>query len=490
MICVPIVSQTMQLALDDIGAAEPLADIIELRVDLISQADIPRLLKATTKPCIVTNRTKTEGGQFKGSEKERIQILQHAIEAGADHIDIEASTPKELLRSVLNSKGNTRTILSFHNFTNTPDDLAPLYDIMCEMPADVIKIVTYAQDINDNLKVFKILNRARKEEKKLIALCMGEKGEISRILSPLYGGFLTFGSLESGKESAPGQITATDLKHVYQVDRPRKNFKVYGVIGNPVSKSMGYLVHNRAFQEIGSPHIYVPFLVDNAAKFFRAFEPYFDGLSITMPFKEEMAPLLDEIDETAQKIGAANTVVRNGSNWKGHNTDCVGALLALEEHVELKDKNVLIIGAGGTAKAIGYGVIQKGAKLTVTYNTNKERGELLAKELDCEVMSARDIENLALDVLINCSPVGMSPNVDQTPVSSRFLKKGITVFDSVYNPPETKLIREAKEAGCTAVSGIELFINQAAAQFQLWTGTKAPKEAMRRIILEKIRVGL
>ncbi|GJL77141.1 MAG: shikimate dehydrogenase (NADP(+)) [Nitrospinaceae bacterium] len=470
----------------DISAAKNIADIIELRLDLISRFDLSQLTQATTLPVIVTNRTKLEGGQFKGTEEERVDILKQAIAAGADYIDIETSTPKELLQSVLANKGKTRAILSYHNFSNTLEDLEPLYEIMCDLPGDILKIVTYAQDINDNLKMFQLLKRAKQENRKLIALCMGDNGEISRVLSPLFGGFLTFGALATGKESAPGQILASTLKNVYRADRQRENFRIYGVIGNPVAKSMGYLIHNRAFQEIGSNDIYVSFLVKNVEKFFNEFKAFFSGLSVTMPCKESVMPLLDEVDETAKKIGAVNTVVKENNGWKGYNTDCTGAVQALEAHLDLKNKNVLIIGSGGTAKAIGYGVVEKGAHLTVTYNRNKERGVKLAEELGCRLAGIRDIGDHDFDVLINCSPVGMSPNVDKTPFSNRYLKKEMLVFDSVYNPPETRLIKEAKKAGCRVISGVELFINQAVGQFEMWAGKKAPAQAMRDVLMEKI----
>ncbi|MBI4389814.1 MAG: shikimate dehydrogenase, partial [Nitrospinae bacterium] len=174
-----------------------------------------------------------------------------------------------------------------------------------------------------------------------------------------------------------------------------------------------------------------------------------------------------------------NTVAKEGNVWTGHNTDCSGALKALEERIPLSGKNVLIVGAGGTAKAIGQGVAERGARLTITYNRDKNRGETLARELQCRLISVRDIEDCPADVLINCSPAGMNPKVNETPVPARALRPGMVVFDSVYNPPETRLIKEAKAAGCTTISGIELFINQGAEQFELWTGMKAPVAAMR-----------
>ena len=354
------------------------------------------------------------------------------------------------------------------------------------MPGEIVKIVTYARDLADNLKMFDLLRRAKKEKQKLIGLCMGDLGEISRVLSPLFGGYLTFGSLETGQESAPGQISAKTLKDIYRVNADRVDFKIFGVIGNPVSKSMGYLVHNRAFHAEGSPNIYVSFLVDNVEKFFNSFKNLFSGLSVTMPAKEQIMPLLNRVDETARKIGAVNTVAKEGRDWVGYNTDCSGAIAALESGTPLKGKNVLILGSGGTAKAIGFGVKEKGGKLTVTYNKNKERGEALAKELDCELVHARDTGTCAIDVLINCSPVGMSPNINESPFLARDFKEGMVVFDSVYNPLETRLLLEAKAAGCTVIPGYELFINQAARQFELWTGQTAPIDIMREVLLKKL----
>jgi 3-dehydroquinate dehydratase/shikimate dehydrogenase len=486
MICIPIVGPSMRKAQEQIESALAITDILELRLDLIVSPNLSALLASSTLPVIVTNRSKHDGGQFKGSDEVRVQSLRDALKAGSDYVDIEVSTPREYLQPFLEESESAKIILSYHDFSHTPEDFNPIYEAMCEMPGEIVKIVTYARDLSDNLKMFELLKRAKSEKQKLIGLCMGDLGEISRILSPLFGGYLTFGSLETGQESAPGQIPAKTLKDIYRVNSERSDFKIYGVIGNPVSKSLGYLVHNRAFQEKGSPDIYVSFLVDNVEKFFNSFKDFFSGLSVTMPAKEQIMPLLDRVDETAKKIGAVNTVVKEGTDWVGYNTDCSGAISALEACTSLQGKDVLILGSGGTAKAIGYGVKEKGGKLTVTYNKNKERGESLAKELDCELVHARDAGTRAIDVLINCSPVGMSPNITDSPFLARDFKEGMVVFDSVYNPLETRLLREAKSAGCTVIPGYELFINQAARQFELWTGQPAPIDTLREVLLKKL----
>jgi len=245
----------MKQALSDIATAQPLADYIELRLDLISDFDLPKLIHSAGKPCIVTNRCKIDGGQFKGTEEERVQSLHDAIELDADYIDIETTTPSPLLRSIMEApRKKSKIILSHHDFSGTPKEIGSLYEIMRQTPADVLKIIPYARDINDNITIFQILEKAKQDGQKIISFCMGEMGEVSRIMSPVLGGFLTFGSLEKGKESAPGQIPASTLRNIYRAHEAREGEKIYGVIGDPIAKSMGYLIHNKAFQKTGLPH--------------------------------------------------------------------------------------------------------------------------------------------------------------------------------------------------------------------------------------------
>ncbi len=383
MICIPITGLNMAQALADLEKAADLADLFELRIDMIQDADIPALLAAATKPCIVTNRTKLEGGEYRGDDASRIRRLREAIDAGADYVDVEVSTPRELLQSIIEGdRKKSQVIVSYHDFTKTPDRLEGLYEIMCELPGDnILKIVTYAQDLNDNLQMFRLVERARKEGQKFIGLCMGEKGEISRILSTLMGGYLTFGSLDRGKESAPGQITASRLRDVYRIGSLAEPVELYGVLGNPVSKSMGPWIHNRAFKETNRSAIYVPLLSDNAEKFFEGFKDRIQGLSITMPFKENMVPLVDAMEDAAKPTGALNTLYKKGEKWIGANTDGIGALQALEAATSVSGKRILIIGAGGAAKAIGHEAVRRGASVTVTFNANQDRAEKLATEL-------------------------------------------------------------------------------------------------------------
>tara|TARA_B100000315_G_scaffold157956_1_gene146609 strand:- start:5993 stop:7453 length:1461 start_codon:yes stop_codon:yes gene_type:complete len=485
MICVPITSKTVTEAINEIKKAENVADIIELRVDYLKNPDIKALLDATKKQVIVTCREKSEGGLYDGDEKGRVELLLNAIAAGADYVDIELSTPEPLIEELKTKQDETRLILSYHNFQQVPEDLQITFDRMIQKGCELIKIVVMANSIEDNLKIFDIIEQAKEKKINIIAFCMGEYGEISRILSPIFGSYLTFASLSRGKESAPGQIPVDILKNIYRVNGLSSDANIYGLIGNPVKESMGYLIHNRSFASKKLNNIYLPFLVDNLSSFISGYRKYFKGMSVTMPFKEQVIPLLDEIDRTAEKIGAVNTLqIREGKLF-GCNTDCSGAVKALEEKTDLKGKKVLMIGAGGVARAIGFGIMEKGAGVYI-FDVDTQKADALAADLRCRTSSLESIGS-DLDILINCSPVGMHPHIDKTPFSKEKLKKEMIVFDAVYNPLKTRLLKEAEDTGCVTIEGIELFVNQAVDQFQLWTGEKAPKELMKEIVLDKLQ---
>jgi len=485
MICIPIISNTVEEAITDIKLAEKDADVIELRADYLKNPDVKFLIKSSQKPVIVTNRKKSEGGVYEGEERERIKVLLEAMASGADYIDIEFSVEDSILEEIKNKKEKTRLILSYHNFHEVPENLEEIFVGMVQKGFDIIKIAVKAQSIEDNLMVFDIIKKAKRKNLKIIAFCMGEYGEISRILSPIFGGYLTFGSLRKGKESAPGQISADILKNVYRVNDLNCNANIYGLIGNPVKESMGYLIHNNSFKISKLDNIYLPFLVNDLPSFIRSYREYFKGMSVTMPFKEEIIPLLDEIDITAEKIGAVNTLLIKNGKLFGCNTDCSGAVKALEERTELKGKRILIIGAGGVARAIGFGVKEKGAVVSV-YDLDHPKAQSLASDIGCQAINSFD-RNFQYDILINCSPVGMHPHIDKTPVPKEFLKKDMIVFDAIYNPFKTRLLQDAEEAGCIAIQGVELFINQAVDQFELWTGLPAPKNVMKEIVLERLQ---
>jgi 3-dehydroquinate dehydratase/shikimate dehydrogenase len=486
MICIPITTKNTKDAISEISSASKCADIIELRIDHIPELQdaercIEESLKSKTKPVIVTNRPEREGGKFSGSEQDRLRLLQKAIDLGADYVDVEYDSIKQIVR-----RKNSKIIISYHNFKDTPQDLSKIYNDICQHKPDIVKIVTYAKDITDNIRIFELLNTANIP---IISFCMGELGHISRILTRKFGGLLTFASLERGKESAPGQLTVDELSKTYHFKNINKETKLYGIIGNPVSHSMSPAIHNASFTEKGLNNVYVPLKVSNIGTFIKEYmEIDFQGFSVTIPHKESVLPFLDDVEHTAEKIGAINTIVRQDGKLTGYNTDCMAALIALDNSLRgagstLNDKKVSIIGAGGVARAIAFGLMEKGCNITI-YNRTIERAEKLSNDVKCRFKRFEEINKLNSDILINSTPIGMFPEVGRTPVPENVLKEGMIVFDAVYNPVETKLLRDAREKGCHTVNGLTMFINQAAEQFRLWTNIDPPVELMSNVVRE------
>ena len=488
MICIPITARNAKDAVSEMISASKNADIVELRIDYIPELQnaeicIEESVKNKTKPVIITNRPEREGGKFNGSEKDRLRLLQKAIELGADYVDVEYDSIKQITR-----RNSSKIIISHHNFKETPHNLSKIYSDICQYNPDIVKIVTYANDITDNIRMFELLESA---DVPTISFCMGELGYISRILISKFGGFLTFASLEKGKESAPGQLTISELSNIYHFKEINRETKLYGIIGNPVSHSMSPAIHNAAFSEKVLNNIYVPLKIADIDTFMRECRKMdFQGFSVTIPHKESVLPFLDDIDHTASKIGAINTIVNQNGKLIGYNTDCMAAVMGLECSLKetgetLNNKRISIIGAGGAARAIAFGLKEKGCDITI-FNRTIERAEKLSHDVQCRFESFEEIHKLDSDILINTTSIGMFPDVNQTPVPKNILKEGMIVFDAVYNPIETRLLREANENGCHTVNGLSMFINQAAEQFRLWTNIDPPKGLMSKVVKEML----
>ncbi len=257
---------------------------------------------------------------------------------------------------------------------------------------------------------------------------------------------------------------------------------LYGVIGNPVRHSMGPVMHNAAFKEKGENAVYLAFETTDVKDCIGGVRSMgIKGLSVTVPFKSDIIPLLDEVDDLALKIGAVNTVVNDGDHLKGYNTDALGALKALEEKVDLSGKKVVIIGAGGASRAIAYMLKQKGLEISIT-NRSQVRGTDLCRSVDCRFIPFNDLDEISADIIINTTPVGMSPDIDKSPVPEKVFKKGMLVMDIVYNPLKTRLLSMAEEKGCLTINGLPMFIYQGAEQFKLWTGDEAPLDVMTEAV--------
>ncbi|HHT9155934.1 MAG TPA: shikimate dehydrogenase, partial [Candidatus Tripitaka sp. YC43] len=491
-LCIPITANTNEKALKEIQEASQLADVIEIRLDYIPHPDLERLLNHRPKPIIATCRPTREGGKFDGPEEVRIKLLEQAVELGAEFVDIEHDSVGAEDFQPLQKRGKAKVIISYHNFKETPANLRDIYARLSDSTADIVKIVTTANDITDNLKIFQLLEEVNRRGvlqyaptagKPLIAFCMGELGQISRILAPKYGSYLTFGSLDVGKESAPGQLTAREMLEVYHINEINRETSIYGLIGNPVSHSLGPYIHNAAFRELGINAVYLPLKVENLREFVQGFKGLkVQGYSVTIPHKEAIVPLLDGLDPLAREIGAVNTVVNKAGKLMGYNTDSTAALRELEEAMgDLKGKRATLIGAGGAARAIAFGLKKKGADVTLV-NRTEDRARRLAQELGCRYRRFEDVTKIDGEVLINTTSVGMYPKTDVSPVPPEALKPGMWVFDIVYNPLQTCLLKEAEERGCHTLDGLRMFLYQAAQQFELWTARPAPLGLMEKII--------
>lgn len=489
-LCVSLTEKDTDSMLAAMHSLPPQVDVAEVRLDLMESADLKRICSAKNRPIIVTNRPVRQGGAYEGPEGPRVAALRQAAELGADYVDVELDAVGELGELA----GGCARIVSHHDFEGTPAGLDDVLRRILDTAPDVAKIVVTARDIAQVPPVLALLERYA-DRVPLIAFSMGEEGVTSRILAPKLGAFLSYASRAEGREAAPGQVPYDQMLRTYRFHQINADTALYGVVADPVAHSMSPAVHNAALGALEVDAVYVPFKVNDPKTFLEGFEPYdLKGLSVTIPHKESMLGLMDDVDELAARIGALNTVaIRDGRRF-GCNTDVAAAVEAIENAVRragmepLSARSVLLVGAGGAARAIAYGLQGKVALLTIA-NRTVERGKTLAAELGAEACSLSEMEKLAPDILVNGTSVGMWPQVDQSPVPAGMLRKGMAVFDCVYNPIRTRLLREAKEAGAVTASGIEWFVSQAAAQFELWTGARAPREVMEQVIRSRLSGG-
>lgn len=485
LICIPITETSPDAFFAAIIEASQLAEIVELRLDYLTTKDcatvltrLPAFINETGhRNLLLTFRPREQGGQRDLNLHDRQSFwrnLSSEIIKAIRFADFEFDLVKSLEET--SPIPWEKVICSWHNFENTPDDLLTRYDQMAATPAYAVKIATKAKRISDSLKIFELIEYA-KGKKPVIALAMSFAGFMTRILSPSRGSMLTYASLRSGAESASGQIPINDLNDLYRVKQINRDTDIFGIIGNPVSHSRSPAIHNRALQSINYNGVYLPFEVADVGEFMRDFvlpktrklDWKLSGLSVTIPHKITVTPYLDYVDLTAKAIGAVNTIVVANNDLIGYNTDVEGAMKPLEEIIELNRTRVAVIGAGGSARAICYGLCQRGALVTV-FARDIQKAIPLSKEFNVGLLPLNDF-NGSSDILINCTPVGMSHHSNGEIVLSPEKLKGVKlVYDLVYTPIETALLLSARSHGCQTLSGLAMLAGQAAEQFRLWTG--------------------
>ncbi|MFH1707516.1 MAG: shikimate dehydrogenase [Planctomycetota bacterium] len=454
--------------------AQGRCDIVELRIDHAAEPGewLEAVVGGRTLPAIVTDRCPAEGGRSPRTQAERLDLLARAAAAGAEYIDCEYRALAEL--PVIPAA--TRVIGSYHDFKGCPDDLDRIFRSIEKSRADVVKVAVQAVRNGDNFRLFKAM---RKVKKPVIGICMGPKGEMTRILGRRYGNILTYAADDDGTGTAPGQVTVRELREVYRYKSITPATRVFGVAGNPIGHSASPAIHNAAMEALGIDAVYVKFLVDDMHAFMRAFRAAgFEGLSVTLPHKVALMECVDEVDELSRQAGAANTVFRKGKKLACTNTDIRAAVDRLADLAGgLTGKRVAVLGAGGAARGIVYGLRQGGADILIV-NRTVSRAEELAATMGCRACGYPAFTGDGIDIVVNTTSVGMHPDIDASPVEAGVLRPGMIVFDAIYNPPDTKLIRMARDRGCRTLTGVDMFLAQGEEQFRIWFGRPAPQGVM------------
>ena len=467
-------------------AAKQGARLIELRLDFLSKApDFKRLLANKPCPLIATFRRPVDGGRWSHSEEERLMLIRQAIVAGFDYIDLETDIAAKVPRF-----GKVKRIVSYHNLREMPDDLEGIYREMCKQDPDVVKLAVTAETATDNLRLFDLLKTAPKPT---VALCMGDLGTPSRVLGLRLGMPFTYGAFNKERGIAPGILSFQELTRLYRAELISESTQVFGVIGDPVGHSLSPLIHNAAFKKLGVDAVYLPFRVPRGdlPSFIDGFrEVPVAGYSVTIPHKEPAARLANEKDAAVVTMGAANTLLDTDAGIVAYNTDAEAAMQSLQANlppdadgnpVPLAMRTVLLLGAGGVARAIAHALSQAEVPLVIT-NRTESKAHQLAAEVGCKFVDWAARHNVACDTVINCTSVGMHPNLDESPLHHSFLKPGLMVFDTIYTPETTMLVREARARGCHVLTGVDMFVRQAALQFKLFTGKDAPLELMTNLV--------
>jgi 3-dehydroquinate dehydratase/shikimate dehydrogenase len=473
--------------------AEQGVGLIELRVDwIVRPVNLARLFADRPCPAIFTCRRESDGGKWTKPESERQMLLRSAIVSGVDYVDLEEDIAASIPRY-----GKTKRIVSYHNFRETPANLEEIHQRMAALDADIVKLATMAHSQQDNLRMLRLVRSAKIPT---VGLCMGEVGMPSRVLCLKFGSPFSFAAFHADRSLAPGQLSFKDMRELYRAEKINADTEVYGVVADPVAHSMSPRIHNTGFARLGLNKVYVPFRVgrEELPTFLANCREFgVKGLSVTIPHKEEALRLLSRTDEASEHIGAVNTIDLSGPTAIGANTDCDAAMSAIlrvlghESSDKSLDKAVdkmldkplshvraLILGAGGAARAVVFGLRAAGA-VCVIANRTPERAAELARRFNSESIPWEDRGRERFDLIVNCTPIGMHPHVDESPLEARFFGPRTVVFDTVYNPEQTLLIKHAREAGSQVITGVDMFVAQAARQFEIFTGQTPPLDAMR-----------
>jgi 3-dehydroquinate dehydratase/shikimate dehydrogenase len=502
-ICVPVCVRHPDEMRDAIAAAARVGDIVELRADCLvdPHAAVSFLHESAhviERPLIVTTRSPEQEGRAEVDYQTRRGFWSALDHSNAGYfIDLELDMVQDFasLESAKLPVDWSRVICSHHDFMRVPEDLEKIFELMAATPAGIIKIAVQTDDALDCLSIFKLLERSQAERRQLIAIGMGDAGVMTRILGPSRGSFLTYASLDGDSGNAPGQLTAQELRELYRIDHIDPDTQVFGIMGQPVGHSLSPRIHNAAFAAGNLNAVYLPLEVRDALQFIRRMvhpktrelDWKLGGLSVTAPHKSTVMQTLDWIEPAAKEIGAVNTIVARDDQLRGYNTDAAGFISSLRNGFgSLKGAQCAIIGAGGAARACSWALSGQGAAVTILARDNK-KAQSFADRFGAKYRELIGAAYDGFDIVVNATPLGTRGQLEnETPATAAQLSEVRLVYDLVYNPIETRFIREARAAGCEVLSGIEMLLAQAIEQFKLWTGRDPGIEVMRTAALRRL----
>jgi 3-dehydroquinate dehydratase / shikimate dehydrogenase len=491
-VCVAIIGATPAEMIEKATSVVKETPFLEFRLDYLDKPllALPRLkqffAENTAATAIATCRRAANGGKFAGSVAAEVEVLSKASAAGFHLVDLELESAQALKKADLQHLRDTGValIISHHDFAATKD-LDGIYAKIAPFNPDFVKIVPTAKALVDNVTLIRFLERMN-DHTNIIGICMGDAGIISRVLGVRAGSAFTFAAATPGEETGPGQIAARTLLDNYRIDHVDAATKVYGVAGNPIRSSLSPIMMNTAFRRETVNAVYLALQTSKLSDLLKlVHEIPIQGVSITMPLKEEILPHLEQTDPLSAKIGAVNTIRLLDGKLYGFNTDVAGIVGPLEKRLSLRGAKVLVLGAGGAARAAVFGVRDKGAEVFI-YNRTPETAQKLARQSGSKTIKKDALAKTTFDVIINATPVGMAGNKAASILEPKDLNTRL-VFDLVYNPLETPLIRMARQQSINIITGVEMFVHQGARQFEIFTGKPAPEEEMFRVVLHALR---
>jgi 3-dehydroquinate dehydratase/shikimate dehydrogenase len=492
-VCVAIIGTTAAEMLEKASAAVKETTFLEFRLDYLEKPllALPKLkhffADNTAATGIATCRRQANGGKFSGTVAAEVEILSKAAGAGFHLIDLELESVESLKKGELQKlrEAGAALIISHHDFTSTKD-LDGIYERISPFQPDFIKIVPTAKTLTDNVTLMRFLERMT-DHSNIIGICMGDAGIISRVLGVRAGSAFTFAAATPGEETGPGQIAARTLIETYRIDQVDAATKVYGVAGNPIKSSLSPVMMNTAFRRETVNAVYLALQATKIADLLKLVQEIpIQGLSVTMPLKQEIMAHLEKTDPLSAKIGACNTVLRaQDGKLYGFNTDVAGIIGPLEKRMSLRGAKALVLGAGGAARAAVFGLRDKGAEVFIL-NRTAETAQKLAKQAGAKTIKKDALAKNPFDVIINATPIGMAGQKGAQVLEAKDLNTKL-VFDLVYNPVETPLLRAARQQSIPIITGVEMFVHQGARQFEIWTGKPAPEEEMLRVVIHTLR---